>query len=107
MEENRKGLQYGEVLKATIKNINENILSQMTEKEKEMMKLTEESIGYEMDPEEYLKAYAYANKKLEWQGRHFGIQFDKNYRAKVIAEIYEQNAFSGYINTLSYRRMRA
>lgn len=101
------GLKHGEVPKATNENINENIVSQMTEKEKNMMKLTEESIGYEMDLEEYLKAYAYANKKLEWQGRHFGLQFDEKYRAKVIAEIYEQNAFSGYINTISYRRMRA
>ena len=108
MGEKIKGPKHDEVLKATNKNIDKAIISQVAENEKrDLIKQVEAILGYEVDLEEYKEAYDYAKHKLAWQSKLYNTTYNKRYLAIVTAEIYEQNTFREYINLLSTRRLRA
>ena len=108
MGEKIKGPKHDEVLKTTNKNIDKAIISQVAENEKNSLtKEVEAILGYKVDPEEYKEAYDYAKHKLAWQSKLYNTTYDKRYLAIVTAEIYEQNTFREYINSISMRRLRA
>lgn len=96
------------MLKATNKIIDTAIISQVAENEKNSLtKEVEAILGYKVDSEEYKEAYDYAKHKLAWQSKLYNTTYDKRYLAIVTAEIYEQNTFREYINSISMRRLRA
>ncbi|ABR48759.1 hypothetical protein Amet_2607 [Alkaliphilus metalliredigens QYMF] len=108
MGEKIKGPKHDEVLKATSKNIDTAIISQVAENEKsDLIKKVEAILGYEVDPEWYKEAHDYAKHKLTWQSKLRKTTYDKRYLAVVTAEIYEQNIFKEYVNSISRRRLRA
>lgn len=107
METKRKGLQHEQVLKATNQNFDTVIISQMTDKEKSVMVAVENILGYEVDPEQYLKAYKYTRHKLDWQGKLYGRTYGDEYLKIVTAESYEQQIFAAYTNLKSIRRLKA
>lgn len=107
MEAKRKGLKHEQVLKATNQNFDTGIISQISVSEKQdMIEEVESILGYRVDKHEYQEAYEYALHKLGWQSKLYGCTYDKRYIAIVTAEIYEQQTFQEYINSISMRRLK-
>lgn len=68
----------------------------------------EKLLGYKVDLESYEKAANYAKHKLGWQARHFKKEFNQEYTAIVIAEVYNQNIaaskmmeIGGFVNEIT------
>ena len=99
-----KGPKHDQVLGANKQNTNTNIIPLEIEESK-MKNIVIEKLGYIPEQEGYEKAYKYAKHKLEWQSKHFNKRFDKEYTAIVIAETYEQQIRTDYINTVSLGRL--
>lgn len=98
------GLQHGKVPKATNENIDTAIISQVAMNEKiSIKKEVEEILGYTVDEQLFQDAYEYSKHKLNWQSKRYNTKYDTRYLEIVIAEVYEQQAFSEYMNTLAGR----
>lgn len=103
METKGKGLQHGQVLKATNQNSYMNIISKPDSKAKKIIKEIEEILGYKIEKGPFKEAYEYAKHKLAWQSKRYNTTYDDRYLAIVTAEIYEQQAFTEYMENLARR----
>lgn len=103
METKGKGLQHGQVLKATNQNSYTNIISKLDSKAKRIIKEIEEMLGYKVDKKQFIEAYDYAKHKLAWQSKRYNTTYDDRYLAIVTAEVYEQQAFTEFMENLARR----
>lgn len=100
-----KGLQHNEVLKATNQSSYNSIISQTGKIKKKFIQEVEEILGYQVDKQQLKEALDYAIHKLTWQARRYNTTYNETYLAIVTAEIYEQQAFTEFMNSLA-RRLR-
>ncbi len=98
-----KGLQHNEVLKATNQNSYNSIISQTERMKRKIINEVEEILGRKVDKELFNEAYEYAVHKLAWQSRRYNTTYDEMYLAIVTAEVYEQQAFTEFMNSLARR----